>query len=255
MEPILAALIGAATLVAKDTASEAIKDAYRSLKGIIKNKIGSKPETDLILDSFDSKPDVWTEPLRHLLEETGAHSDPEILKAAEQLSELIGPTQIAIGDQNVLVAGDVGTLVQGDYVRPAAQSPMPWRDRPGGPQFRLFPGVNAGRLLCEFQIDGAPPPGGVEARWQGAGTEHDWTEPMRENVPPGASFRKYQLKPVSMSPKPPRDEVTFEVRFNLDDGPHGGQWVWLIEQHEKGHWNIEAQKGSGVFQPRLQDTY
>ena len=135
------------------------------------------------------------------------------------------------------------------------QQALPWTERAGGPCFRLFPGIYKNELLCEFRVEGSPPPGGIEARWSGAGTSHDWTMPMPENVPSGAAYRKYQLKAVPMSPMPPRDSVTFEVRFNLEDGLHGGRWIWPIIQHPKGHWVLLAHEGSGVFQPREEDTW
>lgn len=255
MDPVSIALITAATVIGKAAASEAVKDAYHGLKALIRRKSGGGPKADVVLDNLDSKPKIWAEPLKELLQESKMDTDPEVVDAARNLMELVGPSQIAVGDHNIQVAGDVDTLVQGDYIGAPVQSTIPWRNRPGGPQFRLSPIINAGRLLCSFQVDAGIPPGGVEARWVGGGTDHEWTEPMVEPVHAGANFRKYQLKSVEMNPTPPQDEVVFEVRFNLDDRERGGRWVWPIEQHEKSHWNLEAQKGSGVFQPRLEDTW
>jgi hypothetical protein len=75
---------------------------------------------------------------------------------------------------------------------------------------------------------------------------------MEENSPD-----RYQMKAVQMSPVPPQDEVIFEVRFYLDDGVHGGKWIWPIKQQAKGHWEGEwgRGKGSGLQQPRLEDAY
>jgi hypothetical protein len=114
----------------------------------------------------------------------------------------------------------------------------------------MSPGIYEGKFLCEFQITAERLPGGVEARWIGAGTDTEWKEPMRENIK-----GKYQMKSASMNPTPPKDEVTFEVRFYLEDGLHGGRWIWPLQQTEKGHWRIEPQLGSHVFQPRLEDTW
>ena len=123
VDPVQAALIAGGTLVAKDIASAAIKDAYQGLKSRIKSKFGDHSQADLILDSLDTKPEVWTEPLRDLLEGSEALRDPSIIQAARELLEMIGPSQIAIGDQNVQVAGDVGIIVQGDYVGSGAEKP------------------------------------------------------------------------------------------------------------------------------------
>ena len=144
---------------------------------------------------------------------------------------------------------NVGTIPQ------SPQPAIPWINRPGGPQFRLSPGTHQGRLLCSFRVDADPMPGGIEARWVGAGTDTLWTEPMCDNVPPGATYRKYQMKPAEMSPSAPTDEVTFEVRFYLEDGQHCGKWTWPLHQHEKGHRILDAHEGSGVSQPRLEDTW
>ena len=119
VDPVQTALIAGGTLVAKDIASATIMDAYQGLKSRIKSKLGGTSQADLILDSLDTKPEVWTEPLKDLLEGSEALSDPSIIQAAQELLEMIGPSQIAIGDQNVQVAGNVGTIVQGDY-NPAA---------------------------------------------------------------------------------------------------------------------------------------
>lgn len=121
--------------------------------------------------------------------------------------------------------------------------------------FSLSPGLSDGRLLCEFRVESTPSPLPVETRWEGAGTKHDWTTPTLGNVPAGAHYNKYQLKPATMNPKPPNDEVTFEVRFYLEGGLHGGRWRWPLEQHKKGFWRIEPQKGTGVSQPRLEDIW
>lgn len=168
-------------------------------------------------------------------------------------------SQSQAGSSNAQQAAHTG---KGDIHQTIIQSQdpprltIPWPVRSGGPQFRMSPGIDAGRLLCQFQISALRAPGGVEARWVGAGTNTNWTTPMPQNVPRGANHLSYQMKPVDMKPNPPNDEVAFEVRFYLDDGQHGGKWVWPLHQHEsKGHWILDADKGSGVFQPRTGDTW
>jgi hypothetical protein len=136
------------------------------------------------------------------------------------------------------------------FHRAAASHKILWTVRNGGPQFRLSPGIHQGNLLCQFQITATEMPGGIQARWVGAGTEHDWSTPMRENRPGG-----FQMKGVPMSPMAPIDQVSFEIRFNLDDGPHGGRWTWPLRQREKGQWELEGHLGSHVFQPRDEDAW
>ena len=83
-DPVQTALIAGGTLVAKDVASAAIKDAYQGLISLIKHKFGGDSRADLILDSLDTKPEVWTEPLRDLLEGSEASSDPSVIQAAQE---------------------------------------------------------------------------------------------------------------------------------------------------------------------------
>ncbi len=171
--------------------------------------------------------------------------------------------QESSGDRspNVQAGGDV-TIKDSFNAVPKESLELPWHQRAGGPTFRLSPGIDnsrggEGRLICGFRIDDASPaPGGVEARWAGAGTEADWTPPMRDNTPAGASYLKFSMKPVEMAPQPPQDEVSFEVRFNLSDGPHGGRWTWPLRQHaEKGHRILEGHLGSKTGQPQPEDCW
>lgn len=72
MEPIsliLAALAAGATGAAKDTAGTAVKDAYESLKALIKKKFAEKGKTDDsdIVDKHEKKPD--SEGVKTLLKE------------------------------------------------------------------------------------------------------------------------------------------------------------------------------------------
>lgn len=169
-------------------------------------------------------------------------------KASDGLESVVNDLLLAM--EGALPAGT-------DNPTPAAPPVTPWPDRAGAPQFRLNPGIHQGRLLCEFEIsDASPAPGGIEAKWTGSGTKMDWTKPMRENVRRGSPSQKYQMKPADMDPQPRSDEVTFEIRFNLEDGPHGGRWKWPLRQHErKGHWILDSHLGSGVHQPSLEDAW
>ena len=132
-----------------------------------------------------------------------------------------------------------------------------WPDRAGAPQFAMRPNIHEGRLLCEFYVlHASPAPGGVEAKWLGAGTNMDWTRLEPRSVPRDPSSQKYKMKPTEMAPTPPSDQVMLEIRFNLEDGPHGGRWTWPMHQHEsKGHWILDSHLGSGTNQPSLDDAW
>jgi len=166
--------------------------------------------------------------------------------------------QVTIGDKSPTIntsGGKSPVQISNSFntiLAPESPALLPWTERAGGPQFRLSPSVHQGRLVCDLRIDNASPvPGNVEARWSGAGTGVDWVKPMLDNVPRGVTYQKFQMKPVPMAPRAPSDQVVFEVRFNLEDGPHGGRWTWPIRQHEaKGHWILDSHLGSGVHQPK-----
>jgi hypothetical protein len=154
---------------------------------------------------------------------------------------------------DVYQAGGDIIISQQEPTRPS----IPWPNRPGAPQFEMSPGISSGKLLCEFRISlASPAPGRIEARWIGVGTDMNWTRPMLQNVPNGANYQKYQMKPVVMKPTPPNDEVIFEVHFYLDDGQHGGRWIWPIHQFDsKGLWILKPDEGSQLHQPQLKDTW
>jgi hypothetical protein len=91
MELILAALIAGATAAAKDTAGVAVKDAYNSLKELIKNKFGDK--TDLVdaVDKLEKKPDSEARKatVKEEVETAKVNDDPEILKLAQDLLDKV----------------------------------------------------------------------------------------------------------------------------------------------------------------------
>lgn len=74
---------------------------------------------------------------------------------------------------------------------------VPWPERAGGPQFRMSPGWSDGKLLCEFDIVGAP--GGIKARWIVGGVETDWVRVMPQDRRGGPPH--YQLEGVPVTPQ------------------------------------------------------
>jgi hypothetical protein len=75
---IVTALIAGATAAAKDTASQAVKDAYSGLKAIIHKRFAGKAPAETALQQHEADPDVWRKPLEKSLTETGAGEDREI---------------------------------------------------------------------------------------------------------------------------------------------------------------------------------
>jgi hypothetical protein len=97
MEPttlIIGALGAGAAAAAKDTASQAVKDAYAGLKTLIQRRFAEKntPEGEMALTKYEEKPAVWEAPLKDALVETETDQAAEILKAAEALKHALEQT-------------------------------------------------------------------------------------------------------------------------------------------------------------------
>ena len=121
MEPValvFGALAAGAAAAARDTASQAVKDAYAGLKFLIRKRFAEKktPEGEMALAKYEEKPAVWEAPLKDALVETEAHRAAEILKAAEALKLALEQTSdgraavsryiLNIKDSEVGVIGD-----------------------------------------------------------------------------------------------------------------------------------------------------
>lgn len=94
MDPItviVAALVGGAAAGAKDVATEAIKDAYAGLKALVVRRFGQKADVADAVAKVEQKPDSKPrqEMLREELETAGAEHDPEVVKQAQALLDLL----------------------------------------------------------------------------------------------------------------------------------------------------------------------
>ncbi len=110
MDPItliLSALVAGATAAAKETATEAVKDAYHGLRALIRSKFSGKPDAETALGGYEKKPEVWKEPVKDALTETAADKDEAILKAAQALLAEADPQGHAQGRYNVQFSGPV----------------------------------------------------------------------------------------------------------------------------------------------------
>ena len=110
---IVTALTAGAVAAAKDTASQAIKDSYAGLKSLIQKRFAGKPEAEMALTQHQNKPEVWKEPLKDALSQTGAAQNQDIVKQAQQLLKLINPQQASQGKYNIQI-GEAKGVVIGD---------------------------------------------------------------------------------------------------------------------------------------------
>jgi len=117
MDPIsliVAALVAGAAASAKDTASQAVKDAYTGLKISLSRLFAGKPNAQIVLDEHEKDPETYEKPLTKLLTEAHADQDLELLAAAEQVRVLVQPQQIGTGQYTIQNTGPVqGQIIGG----------------------------------------------------------------------------------------------------------------------------------------------
>jgi hypothetical protein len=96
MDPVTLAIIAAiAAGVAKgagNVAESAVIDAYRGLKQLLTRKFGHDSDVVKAIDAAEAKPasEARKSMLREEVEASGAGSDPEVIRAAEQLLQHLG---------------------------------------------------------------------------------------------------------------------------------------------------------------------
>lgn len=114
MDPVslvLAALAAGATAAAKDTASQAMKDAYAGLKALVKKRFAGKPQAEIALTEYEKDEDTWQKPLQKSLVEMGADQDEAIVRQAQQLLKLLNPQQASQGKYNVQIGEGKGIVI------------------------------------------------------------------------------------------------------------------------------------------------
>ena len=119
MDPVsvvLAALAAGATAATKDTASQAVKDAYAGLKALVKKRFEKKPQAEMALAEYEKDTATWEKPLQKSLVETGADQDKVIVRQAQQVLKLINPQQASQGKYNVQIGEGKGIVI-GDHAQ------------------------------------------------------------------------------------------------------------------------------------------
>jgi RIP homotypic interaction motif len=117
MDPItliVTALAAGAGVGVKDTASAAIKDAYAGLKGLVKRRLGGRPDAELVVARHEEAPQTWEAPLAAELRGAGAGRDAELVAAAQALMALVDAAGSQAGKYSVQVHGGQGVQV-GDH--------------------------------------------------------------------------------------------------------------------------------------------
>jgi hypothetical protein len=102
---IVAALVAGAAAGLRDTASSAVMDTYNGLKGLVRRKLGGRPDGVLVLARHEQDPEVWDKPLVQELTAARAADDPALVTAAQALMQLLDAAGSAAGRYAVVASG------------------------------------------------------------------------------------------------------------------------------------------------------
>ena len=111
---IVAALGAGAGLGVKDTASQAVMDAYVGLKALVSRRLSGRQTGELVLARHERAPGIWEKPLAEELLLAGAAGDGDLIRAAQALLSLVDAAGTASGKYRVTVEGSQGVQV-GDH--------------------------------------------------------------------------------------------------------------------------------------------
>ena len=114
MDPVslvIAALAAGAAAGMRDTASQAVKDAYASLKALVRSRFTGNRQAEAALDQAEQQPDSGQELLAEHLRAAGAGGDDELIRAARALLERTDPAGARAGKYNVRITGGKGIVV------------------------------------------------------------------------------------------------------------------------------------------------
>jgi len=128
---IITALTVGGTFIATQAASEAVKDAYRSLRDRIKARLADNPSASLALVEHETDPETWERPLRKALTESQVHEDEALVRLAQMIMAEADPAQAAVGRYNTQVSGSVQQLNVGEHQTVTANFGAPTPDPPG----------------------------------------------------------------------------------------------------------------------------
>jgi hypothetical protein len=114
MEPVslvVTALAAGAGQALRDEARSSVKTAYARLRGLVGKRLGDRPAAEVVLAQYEQAPEVWAEPLKAELAETGADGDPDVVAAAQELMALLDTKGTRSGRYVINVSGGQGVQV------------------------------------------------------------------------------------------------------------------------------------------------
>jgi hypothetical protein len=119
MDPItliVTALATGAVSGITESASSAVKEAYASLKALVRKRLAGRPDAELVLARHEQAPETWQAPLAAVLGDAGADRDANLVAAAQALLRLADAAGAGAGKYAVDVRGAQGVQV-GDQGR------------------------------------------------------------------------------------------------------------------------------------------
>ena len=127
---IVAALAAGAVAGTQKTATEAVTDAYRGLKTLVRKRLAGRRVGEVAAEEHETQPERWAPILEGELAEVGARDDAALLAAAQRLSDLLEATGNSRPEITAHVTHSQGVqsgndLVQNNYFSGATPSAAP----------------------------------------------------------------------------------------------------------------------------------
>jgi hypothetical protein len=116
MDPIsliVTAVAAGAIVGVRDTASQAVKDAYAGLKSLMRRRFAGNPEAEAALDRAEHQPgaDQIRDQLAQQLRAAGAGDDVELITAAQAVLRHADQAGTRAGKYDVRITGGKGIVV------------------------------------------------------------------------------------------------------------------------------------------------
>lgn len=96
---ILTALASGAAASLQTTTTQAIKDTYAGLKGLISKKFQGNSKAEVVLQAHEEDPNTWQKPMEQTIKDVGLDQNREVLKMAELLLKLVEEKSGAMGSR------------------------------------------------------------------------------------------------------------------------------------------------------------
>jgi hypothetical protein len=85
----------------KETATQAVKDAYAGLKALVLRRVKDTPAGEIAVAEHAKDPPIWSAPLAKTLTDAGADRGLDLVTAAQRLLQLLDPDGSRAGTYTV----------------------------------------------------------------------------------------------------------------------------------------------------------